>query len=339
MVQPATLLAEDSPPRLEIVKERKAKLESVAPRFQVDAQIEAALRVHTTFEFTETPLQDVIDAVAEMHQINILIDHRALDDVGMATDVPVTFTLSDVSLHSGLSLLLRPLDLTWAIRDEVLLITTSKEAERMLIPLVYEVGDLVKCRDKLGDEWADYDTLIELITSTVEPDTWDEVGGPGAIEAAPFAGAEMLAVSQTYQIHGKIEKLLENIRAITDALGSDEPPTREKPEWPAGTFGIGGMQGGMGGGFFHSGGSPATGPAGIAPDGSDRVRVGPAVRSLRLGGNDRTNSHLVIATGRARGPRVARRQAQPAVRLARPQQHELVRQSLREIQSSGKIDP
>ena len=78
-----------------------------------------------------------------MHQINILIDHRALDDVGMAGDVPVTFKLSDVSLHSGLNLLLRPLDLTWAICDEVLLITTPEEAENMLIPLVYDVGDLV----------------------------------------------------------------------------------------------------------------------------------------------------------------------------------------------------
>ena len=266
VVQPATLLAEDSPPRLEIAKERKAAPESVVPRFLVDEKIEAALLAHTTLEFTDTPLQDVIDAVAEMHQINILIDHRALDDVGMATDVPVTFHLSDVSLHSGLSLLLRPLDLTWAIRDEVLLITTPEEAEQMLIPVVYDVGDLVKCRDKLGDEWADYDTLIEVITSTVEPDTWDEVGGPGAIEAAPFAGAEMLAVSQTYQIHGKIEKLLKNFRSITDARGGDEPPMCEKPEWPAGMSGLGGMggmsgmSGGMGGGFVQPGGAPLSAP-------------------------------------------------------------------------------
>ena len=55
VVQPATLLAEERPPRLEIAKERKAKLESVAPRFQVDEKIEAALREYTTLEFAETP--------------------------------------------------------------------------------------------------------------------------------------------------------------------------------------------------------------------------------------------------------------------------------------------
>jgi hypothetical protein len=32
---------------------------------------------------------------------------------------------------------------------------------------------------------ADFDTLIELITTTIEPDTWEEVGGPGAIDGFP----------------------------------------------------------------------------------------------------------------------------------------------------------
>ncbi len=36
-----------------------------------------------------------------------------------------------------------------------------------------------------GAAYADFDTLIELITSTIAPDTWDEVGGAGAIEPFP----------------------------------------------------------------------------------------------------------------------------------------------------------
>ncbi|MEO8498251.1 MAG: DUF1598 domain-containing protein, partial [Planctomycetota bacterium] len=36
-----------------------------------------------------------------------------------------------------------------------------------------------------GAALADFDTLIDLITSTIKPDTWDEVGGPGAIEPFP----------------------------------------------------------------------------------------------------------------------------------------------------------
>lgn len=36
-----------------------------------------------------------------------------------------------------------------------------------------------------GAALADFDTLIQLITSTISPDTWEEVGGPGAIEPFP----------------------------------------------------------------------------------------------------------------------------------------------------------
>src|SRR5438309_3425069 len=33
-----------------------------------------------------------------------------------------------------------------------------------------------------GAGMADFDSLIELITSTLKPDSWDDVGGPGAID-------------------------------------------------------------------------------------------------------------------------------------------------------------
>jgi len=36
-----------------------------------------------------------------------------------------------------------------------------------------------------GAALADFDSLIELIESTISPDSWDEVGGPGAIEEFP----------------------------------------------------------------------------------------------------------------------------------------------------------
>ncbi len=36
-----------------------------------------------------------------------------------------------------------------------------------------------------GAAYADFDTLIDLITSTIAPDSWDEVGGAGAIEPFP----------------------------------------------------------------------------------------------------------------------------------------------------------
>jgi general secretion pathway protein D len=65
-----------------------------------------------------------------------------------------------------------------------------------------------------GAALADFDTLIQLITSTTQPDTWDEVGGPGAVE--PFPTNLSLVISQTQDVHEQIADLLEQLRRLQD---------------------------------------------------------------------------------------------------------------------------
>ena len=65
-----------------------------------------------------------------------------------------------------------------------------------------------------GAAYADFDTLIELITSTIAPDTWDEVGGAGAIE--PFPMNLSLVISQTQEVHEQITDLLDQLRRLQD---------------------------------------------------------------------------------------------------------------------------
>ena len=122
----------------------------------------------------------------------------------------------------------------------------------MPITKVYDVGDLIKFQDKAGEEWIDYDTLIELITSTIQHDSWDEVGGPGAIEASPFGDAEMLTIAQSYQVHKQIDILLASIREITKKTSGPGLPIREQPPiGMIGGMGMGGMgMGGMGMGMW-----------------------------------------------------------------------------------------
>ena len=79
----------------------------------------------------------------DQHGIPIEIDKKALDNVGVGTDTPVTRNLKGISLRSALRLILKDLGLTYIIRDEVLLITSSEEAEKELVTRVYPVGDLV----------------------------------------------------------------------------------------------------------------------------------------------------------------------------------------------------
>ena len=65
-----------------------------------------------------------------------------------------------------------------------------------------------------GGSGADFDSLIELITSTVKPSTWDAVGGPGSI--AGFETNLSLVVSQTQDVHDEIRDLLEQLRRLQD---------------------------------------------------------------------------------------------------------------------------
>ena len=65
-----------------------------------------------------------------------------------------------------------------------------------------------------GGVIADFDTLIDLITTTIEPDSWDEVGGPGTI--AEFPTNLSLVISQTQEVHDKISDLLEQLRRLQD---------------------------------------------------------------------------------------------------------------------------
>jgi general secretion pathway protein D len=66
-----------------------------------------------------------------------------------------------------------------------------------------------------GGANADFDSLIDLIVSTVEPDSWAE-GGGGTAEVRPFPTNLSLVISQTQAIHEEIADLLEQLRRLQD---------------------------------------------------------------------------------------------------------------------------
>jgi general secretion pathway protein D len=65
-----------------------------------------------------------------------------------------------------------------------------------------------------GGAQADFDSLIELLTTTVNPQSWTEVGGSGSIEAFPTNLS--IVVSTTQETHDQIADLLEQLRRLQD---------------------------------------------------------------------------------------------------------------------------
>ncbi len=142
----------DEPPILypdpevwQLLTERRKKYKAVdlTENKPSEAKIVAALDDKTEIEFVDQPLIDVVEYLKERHGIEIQLDNRALTDAGLGSDTPVTRNLKGISLRSALRLMLGEMDLTYVIRNEVLMITSKTEAENMLTTKVYPVADLV----------------------------------------------------------------------------------------------------------------------------------------------------------------------------------------------------
>jgi hypothetical protein len=103
-----------------------------------DWKIAEAMKQTTVIEFTETPLKDVVDYLKDVHHIEIQLDPKVFAQVYAQPkppmrdpEMPVTLDHKTVSLQSALRIILRELDLDYALCDEVILITTHEEARAL----------------------------------------------------------------------------------------------------------------------------------------------------------------------------------------------------------------
>ena len=241
-------------------------------------------------EYRGQPLAEVIDALGRQAGVAIHLDMVGLEQEAVRSTTPVTLALDQpISLKSALKLLLEPLHLGYAVRDEVLKVTSPRLVRGEVYAVTYPVADLVLpipnfSADGLGMTGAlrdgynqvglrgglnvqvgapppgvlvpgastdapvdaaslaqlqtggsqqgtgsipsiplggvggggqqNFQPLIDLIQSTVQPQTWDAQGGPGAIR--PFDTNLSLVVSQTQEVHEEIADLLEQLRRLQD---------------------------------------------------------------------------------------------------------------------------
>ncbi len=183
-------------------------------RRSAEQAIRRSLSKPVKLDFKETPLDDVVEYLNRKAGIQIIIDRKALDDVGLGIDTPVTVRVDGIKLRSALDFMLGPHDLTWTIAHEVLLITTLEEAENMLPAKVYDVSDFPAYRNEQGQGVPDYDSLVEMIAACIEPTSWDSVGGPGSIAPFHATGVRVLLIAQTREVHEEVDALLGKLRKV-----------------------------------------------------------------------------------------------------------------------------
>ena len=174
---------------------------STSPRLEAFQRISKALNDEVILEFNESPLSEVVDFLKNTKEIPIIIDRPGLEEIGMGSDTPITVSFAGISLRSGLARMLGELGLDYVVQNEMLVITSREAARNQPDPRIYKIDGLHITED----------TLIELITSMVAPETWDEVGGTGRIKSLG-GDSPCLVIAQTDQVHDQIADFLEKLR-------------------------------------------------------------------------------------------------------------------------------
>jgi len=187
---------------ISVVGYAQSIVDSVSRSDRTEARIRETLDEDTRLEFIETPLEQICAFLSEIHAIPVQIDTRALKEAGLDSDVPVTRNLKGISLGSALDLLLEEHELSWVVRDEVLLITTAAAASAKATVRVHNVSDL------LG-----FGETADRVASTLEAVLGDQppVAGAPVIRIVPFQ--QIIIVRSTEPGHRDVTSLLAQIRA------------------------------------------------------------------------------------------------------------------------------
>jgi hypothetical protein len=195
-----------------------------------ERRIERVLAKPVTLKIQNKPLSDFLSDTAAAHDVNIVLDKLGLVEVGLTAQAPIALDVRDIRLATALQLVLDPMDLTCTVRDDVLVVTSVLRAQGGLVVAIYPVGNLIMpIRDSVTIsekpqvsastastvsllKKTKSQTLVDLITSTIEPTSWAEVGGRGSIRS--HLPTLSLVIRQTQPVHEEIADVLDKLRRL-----------------------------------------------------------------------------------------------------------------------------
>jgi hypothetical protein len=198
-----------------------AQADYLAAYSPAETRIHSALEGLCDFQCAGSPLLEVLEDLSRKHHIPIAPCQPKLDEAAIDLKTPLTLKMKGATLRAALHSLLEQAELAYVISDDVLQVTTPEDAGSRMRTVVYDVRDLV-----IVKEGIDFDFLIELITTTVNPDSWDDTGGPGSLQDLP---PYWLALRQSDSMHADVALLLSQIRAALRQRDGEHPAPLQPP--------------------------------------------------------------------------------------------------------------
>jgi hypothetical protein len=156
--------------------------------------------------FDKMPLKDAIEYLHDKTDINIFVDENSLKDANVEYDDPVSFKARKVTVRTILKKILADKGLTFIIKEAAVQVMTPEKAKQFMVVRAYPIADLLPLADpRMGPGLNRMQMLqsaqgiINLIVTTVEPESWKFNGGTGTIAFDPTTMT--LVIRQTAEFH------------------------------------------------------------------------------------------------------------------------------------------
>jgi hypothetical protein len=222
-------------------KERTKGRTSTVQLTAKERAILQALNTTISVNFRNSKLEDVIEYLRTYTGQPILLDREGMKEAEVAYDTGVTLNVKGVTVRTVLRKVLADLGMTYVIKDELIEATSAQRAREMMVVRRYYIGDLMAGMGGVGNpaslqgavanpgvfpggvnplvgfpftpvanpqlqamqRFACAKQLIEMIQSSVDPQSWQMNGGNGAIS---FNAPSMsLIIKQSAEVHALLE--------------------------------------------------------------------------------------------------------------------------------------
>jgi hypothetical protein len=118
---------------------------NVAPNSGNDEDLEARLERRVTLKLMAVPLADALEYLSREAQVDILINHRKLEEAGIDPNPEITLELKFTrpTVRAALEILLEQHGLAYTTREDLIMVTSAADAESVNQVGVYKVSDLI----------------------------------------------------------------------------------------------------------------------------------------------------------------------------------------------------
>ena len=115
--------------------------------------VEAKLDQPVTLNINAQPLGEAVDLIHNYSGLNIILDSKGLAENGLSSKTPVTLTCNGIKLKLALKYLLRPLQLTYKVAEDVVIITPTKVDRASLEKGMADLeGELERARRRASED-------------------------------------------------------------------------------------------------------------------------------------------------------------------------------------------